>query len=95
MRVVMFTVVASLTILTASGLSPSRAYGLALSAPSALSVAIAETSLVQDVGYVCHRWWDWHGARWVRTCWRAGQQPPYGPWNGPGWYEPSVYDWGW
>jgi hypothetical protein len=89
MRLIAFAVAASLTILIAG----DRAY--ALSAPPTLSTAIAETFLAQHVAYVCHRWWQWHGARWVRTCWRAGQEPQYGPANGRGWYEPCWYDCGW
>jgi hypothetical protein len=91
MRVIVFAVAASLTILSASGLG--RAY--ALPAPAALSAAIAETSVAQHAAYACHTWWQWHGARWVRTCWRAGQEPHYGPWNGRGWYEPCWNDAGW
>jgi hypothetical protein len=84
MRVIAFAVATNFAILIASGFG--RAY--ALSAPPALSAAMAETLATQHVAYVCHRWWQWHGARWVRTCWRAGQAPRYGTRNGWGWYQP-------
>jgi hypothetical protein len=85
MRVIVFAVAASLTVLNAIGLG--RAY--ALSAPPALSAAVAENSLTRRVAYVCHRWWQWHGARWVRTCRRAGHEPQFAtPWTRRGWYEP-------
>jgi hypothetical protein len=65
------------------GIGFSSAY--ALPGRPSLSVGIADISFAQHVGYVCRRWWQWHGARWVRTCWRDGQEPIYGPWNGYGW----------
>jgi hypothetical protein len=86
MRVIAFAFAAGLAILIVSGFG--RAY--ALSAPPALSAAMAETLATQHVDYVCHRWWQRHEARWVRTCWRAGQAPRYGPRNGCGWYEPCY-----
>jgi hypothetical protein len=95
MRTVESLIGGILTFALASGVPESRAYPLNLSSPAALSAAVIDASAWLNVTYVCHRWWQWHGARWVRTCWPAGQEPPYGPWNGPGWYGPSVYDVGW
>ena len=84
MRMIVFAVVVSWATLIASGLGP--AFGF--SPPAALSASMAETAATRHIAYVCHRWWQWHGARWVRSCWRAGQEPQYGPWNGWGRYTP-------
>jgi hypothetical protein len=84
-----FALVATWAVLTTHGLLQSPAYA------SDLSIHRAKKPITPAVAYVCHRWWQWHGAQWVRTCWPAGQEPLYGSWNGPGWYEPSVFDLGW
>ena len=54
----------------------------------------------------CRRWWQWQGARWVRSCWPAGYDPcPYShgcspptprhpywrPWGGPPPYRYWFY----
>jgi hypothetical protein len=75
--------------LTVGGVLWSPAYS------SDLPTTVARRSAARATAYVCHRWWQWHGARWVRSCWPAGQEPLYGNWNGPGWYEPSIFDLGW
>lgn len=95
MRGIVFAVVTALA-LGASGLLPSRAYALTQSGASGLAVASAQASVTQDIAYICHRWWQWHGARWVRSCWRPGQDPCWNApgCNGPDWYSPGWYGWG-
>ncbi|SRR5712691_13516328 len=97
MRGIVFAVTTAFTVLAVSGLLPGRAHALTQSGASGLSVAIAQTAVAQDIAYICHRWWQWHGARWVRSCWRAGHDPCWNApgCNGPDWYSPNWYGWGW
>ena len=83
MRVIVFAVVVSWATL-AIGLGPAFGFSLFV----VFFASMAETAATRHIAYVCHRWWQWHGARWVRSCWRAGQEPQYGPWNGWGRYTP-------
>jgi hypothetical protein len=85
MRGVVLALAVSFTLCIGMGFSSAYA----LPGRTGPSIGIAESSFVQHVRYVCHRWWQWHGARWVRTCWPAGQEPLYlVPWNGYGWAYP-------
>ena|ERR1700722_9141656 len=82
-------------VLTASALPQSRAQALTLTAaPFALAMASGKTSVVQNAAYICHRWWQWRGARWVRSCWRTSQEPGWpGPVGiGPAWNHPDWHD---
>ena len=73
-----------------------RALPLPLSAPHVEALAIAGSS-IQRTAYTCIRWWEWRGARWVRTCWPAGYDPCG---NAPGCspptsHRPYWHGWGW
>ena len=55
---------------------------------------LAEGGLIQKA--TCRRWWQWHGARWVRSCWPSGYDPCG---NSPGcspptWKHPYWRPWG-
>jgi hypothetical protein len=91
MRKTVLAIAASLAILTTGSLVANRAEALPLAAPAGLSAAIANTSITEDVAYVCRR--RWHHRR---HCWWTGY---YGGWYAPGyyWYRPRYYAWypGW
>src|SRR6266851_10448724 len=96
MRRAMLGASAVLMSLTTTALLSDRALALPLSAPRVQTLSIAGSS-IQKAGYTCHRWWQWHGARWVRTCWPAGYDPCG---NAPGcspptWHRPTWRGWGW
>src|SRR5947209_16337081 len=91
MRRVMFAAFAALITLGTT----DRSLALPISHPGLHILGTAGTP-VQRAGYVCHRWWQWHGARWVRGCWPAGYDPC---WNAPGcsppnWHRPTWRAWG-
>jgi hypothetical protein len=91
MRRAGFAVAISLMI-AANAPPQTRAESLILTVPSTLSTADPQPSMIQDVTYICHRWWQWRGARWIRSCWQQGRDPG---WHGPGWFGPAwnAPDW--
>jgi hypothetical protein len=96
MRRVMFAASVALMIPGTIGFLADRSLAVPLSDFQVYTLATAGRD-IQDVAYICHRWWQWHGARWVRSCWPAGHDPC---WNAPGcspptWYRPSWQGWGW
>ena len=96
MRRVIYATSAALITLGTTGSLADRSLALPLSEPRVNIVAIAG-SPVQRAAYICRRWWQWRGARWVRTCWPAGYDPC---WNAPGCSPPTPQypfwrPWGW
>src|ERR1700730_7440849 len=66
---------------------------LSLSDPRVHDLAIAGSPIQKAW---CRRWWQWHGARWVRSCWPAGYDP-CGYARGcapPTWHHPYWRPWG-
>jgi hypothetical protein len=91
MRRVIFAASAAL----ASTISFPVDRSLALPLPESHVLTTAGGDL-QNVAQICHRWWQWQGARWVRSCWPAGHDPC---WNAPGcsppiWHRPNWQGWG-
>jgi hypothetical protein len=86
MRRILLAVAATLAIVSAASLTTNRAEAMALGTPSGLRAAIEETSLAQDVAYVCRRVWvcGYYGCGWRRSCfWRPGgyYYRPYRRWR--------------
>src|ERR1700730_12594934 len=63
---------AALITLGATGSLADRSLALPLSDPRVHDLAIAGSPIQKAW---CRRWWQWHGARWVRSCWPAGYDP--------------------
>ena len=74
MRRVKFAAFIVLMMIGTTGSLPDRALALPLSDPGVHILAMTGNP-VQRARYVCHRWWQWHGARWVRSCWPSGNDP--------------------
>ena len=72
-------------IFSMASLTPNRAEAMAIGAPAGLSAALEESTLAQDVAYVCRRVWRCgpYGCGWRRNCW----------WTGGGYYRGGG--WGW
>lgn len=72
---------AATTVLAASAFMPSAASAMTLSTPAGITAAIDDTSLAQDVAYVCRRAWRCgpYGCGWRRHCYWTG---PRRPWRG-------------
>ena len=77
MRRIILALAATLAVLAAASFAPSRAEAMTISTPAAIQAAIDDTSLAQDVAYICERVWRCgpFGCGWRRHCW----------WTGPGW----------
>jgi hypothetical protein len=95
MRRVVFAASVTLITMGTTGLLADRSLALPLSDPRVYNLAIAGSPIQKAW---CRRWWQWEGARWVRSCWPAGYDPcgyapgcspptrkhPYWrPWGGP------------
>lgn len=80
MRRYILSVAAALSLLTAGSLLPGRADAMTLTTPAAIRAAIDDTSLAQDVAYVCRRVWrcGYYGCGWRRRCWWTGRRYWYG-----------------
>src|SRR6516165_8172493 len=102
MRRVKYAASVALITLGATGLLADRS--LALPLPDLRAHNLAAGSPIQKAS--CRRWWQWQGARWVRSCWPAGYDPcPYSrgcspptprhpywrPWGGPPPYRYWFY----
>ena len=74
MQRVRYATSAALIILGTTGSLVDRSLALPLSEPRATILAIPG-SPIQTAAYTCRRWWQWRGARWVRSCWPAGYDP--------------------
>jgi hypothetical protein len=86
MRRIVLAVAATLAIAAGASLTANRAEAMAIGTPSGLRAAIEETSLAQDVAYVCRRVWvcGYYGCGWRRSCfWRPGgyYYRPYRRWR--------------
>ena len=84
---------AALITLGATGSLADRSLALPLSDPRVHDLAIAGSPIQKAW---CRRWWQWHGARWVRSCWPAGYDP-CGYARGcapPTWHHPYWRPWG-
>jgi hypothetical protein len=86
MRRIVLAVAATLAIVSAASLTTNRAEAMTLGTPSGLRAAIEETSLAEDVAYVCRRVWvcGYYGCGWRRSCfWRPGgyYYRPYRRWR--------------
>ena len=103
MRRVNYAASVALITLGTTGLLADRSLALPLSDSRVRNLAIAG-SPIQKAS--CRRWWQWQGARWVRSCWPAGYDPcPYShgcspptprhpywrPWGGPPPYRYWFY----
>ena len=80
MRRTILATAATLAVLAAGSLAPSRAEAMALSTPAGIQAAIDGTSLAQDVAYVCRRVWRCgpYGCGWRRYCYWTGPHRYYG-----------------
>lgn len=57
-----------------------RSQAMTLPAPAGIAQATEGTSAVQEVRYVCRRYWN--GYRWRSRCWWVGPRPHYyRPWR--------------
>ncbi|HVV60568.1 MAG TPA: hypothetical protein VHD14_02315 [Pseudolabrys sp.] len=67
---------ATLAILAAGSLAPTGANAMTLSTPAAVRAAVDDTSLAQDVAYVCRRVWrcGYWGCGWRRSCYWTGHR---------------------
>ena len=76
MRRFILAIAATLSLLAAGSLAPDRAEALTVSTPAGIRAAIDETSLAQDVAYVCRRVWrcGYYGCGWRRVCWWTGRR---------------------
>jgi hypothetical protein len=83
MRRFILSVAAAVAIMAAGALAPDRAEAMALSTPAGIQAAIDDTSLAQDVAYVCRRVWRCgpYGCGWRRSCY----------WTGPRYYGPRRH----
>lgn len=79
MRRFMFAAVATVALVAAGTLAPSRAEAMALSTPAGIQAAVDHTGLAQDVAYVCRRVWRCgpYGCGWRRSCWWTGGRGYY------------------
>src|ERR1700738_823491 len=84
---------AALITLGATCSLADRSLALPLLDPRVHDLAIAGSPIQKAW---CRRWWQWHGARWVRSCWPAGYDP-CGYARGcapPTWHHPYWRPWG-
>lgn len=99
MRRFILAVAATIAVMAAGTLAPSRAEAMALSTPAGIQAAIDDTSLAQDVAYVCRRVWRCgpYGCGWRRSCWWTGGRGYHGRgyygrgYNGRGYYGHRSY----
>jgi len=70
MRRIVLATATTIAVLAAATLAPGRAEAMALSTPAGIRAAIDDTSLAQDVAYVCRRVWvcGYYGCSWQRSC---------------------------
>ena len=85
MRRLILAIAAALAVVAAGSLAPGRAEAMPLSMPAGIRAAIDETSLAQDVAYVCRRVWRCgpYGCGWRRTCYWTGPRYDRGYRHGP------------
>ncbi|MFN3658810.1 MAG: hypothetical protein ACK4UO_16305 [Pseudolabrys sp.] len=74
MRRFILSVAAAIAVLAAGALATDRAEAMAISTPAGIQAAIDDTSLAQDVAYVCRRVWRCgpYGCGWRRYCYHTG-----------------------
>ena len=74
MRRTTLAISTTLAVLAAGALLPSSANAMTISTPAAVAAAVDETSLAQDVAYVCNRFWRCgpYGCGWRRSCYWTG-----------------------
>lgn len=89
MRRFILSVAAAVAVLAAGAFATDRAEAMALSTPAGIQAAIDDTSLAQDVAYVCRRAWRCgpYGCGWRRACYYTG--PRY--YGGRGYYRGHRY----
>lgn len=80
MRRTILATAVTLAVIAAGSLAPGRAEAMALSTPAGIQAAIDDTSLAQDVAYVCNRVWRCgpYGCGWRRACYWTGGGPYWG-----------------
>lgn len=84
MRRTLFALTATLAVLAAGSLAPGAANATTLSTPAAIAAAVDDTSLAQDVAYVCRRAWRCgpYGCGWRRNCfWTGGPRYRHRGWR--------------
>jgi hypothetical protein len=81
MRKFLIAVAAAGTVLLAGALSSTPADAMTLPAPAGMNSAIADSSVVDDVRYVCRRYrvCGYYGCRWRSRCYytRSYYRPRY------------------
>jgi hypothetical protein len=107
MRRILVSLAAAAAFVAAASLAPGRAEAMTVGTVPGIQDALAETSLTEDVAYVCrHRYWSSRRVCW----WRPGRyygyyggyrpyyRPYYGyyrPYYGYGYYRPWGRRWWW
>ena len=74
MRRTTLALTTTIALLAGAALAPTTASAMTFSSPAAVAAAVDDTSLAQDVAYVCNRVWrcgPW-GCGWRRNCWWTG-----------------------
>lgn len=96
MRKAFLVLSAALALLIGASLS-ERASAMTLAAPAGAAAAAADTSLVDQVRYVCRRVWRCRAGfcGWRRVCWwrPGGYYPYYGYYRPYRYYRPYGYRW--
>jgi len=81
MRRIVLATAATLALLAAGSLAPSRAEAMPVSSPAGIAAAVDAAGLAQDVAYVCRRVWRCgpYGCGWRRHCYYTGPRYYRGP----------------
>ena len=81
MRRITLGVAATLALLAATSMAPSRADAMTLSTPAGIAAATSGNSLAETVAYVCRRHWRCgaYGCGWRRSCYNTGPSVYFGP----------------
>lgn len=83
MRRMTLGVAATLALLAAVSMAPSRADAMTLSTPAGIAAATSGNSLAETVAYVCHRAWRCgaYGCGWRRACYYTAPRYRYRHWR--------------
>ena len=81
MRKLLFTIATAATVFAAGMLAAPRAEAMAMPAPSGLAQAVVDLSGIEDVRYVCRRYYGRYGTRtrcyYVRGYYRRSYRRGY------------------
>lgn len=93
MRRTVLALFATLALFAGGSLVSSPANAMTLSTPSAVQAAVDDSSLAQNVAYVCRRAWrcGYWGCGWRRACYWTGHRyyRPY--WRHRYWHHRHYY----